>query len=126
MYQYYNPNPEKNRVGDCTVRAITKATGDTWDKTYIGLCAEGFAMCDMPSSNAVWGEYLKSKGFERFIVPNTCPDCYTVADFCRDNPVGTYILALSSHVVCVKNGTYFDLWDSGDEIILYFWKRKED
>jgi len=28
---YYNPNPDGNRVGDCTVRALCKATGHDWD-----------------------------------------------------------------------------------------------
>ena len=126
MYRPYNSNPKHNRVGDCTVRAISAVTGDDWYKTYTGLCVQGFAMCDMPSSNAVWGEYLKGKGFERYIVPNTCPNCYTVKQFCADNPDGAYLLALSSHVVAAINGDYYDIWDSGNEIPLYFWKRKEE
>ena len=27
-YKPYNPNPARNRVGDCTARAICKATGN--------------------------------------------------------------------------------------------------
>ena len=83
-------------------------------------------MLDMPSANAVWGSYLRKKGFVREIIPNTCPDCYTVEDFCRDNPKGTYILALSGHVVAVIDGKYYDTWDSGDEIPIYYWYRKDD
>ena len=37
-YKYYNPNPMARSVGDCTVRAISKATGQDWEETYIGLC----------------------------------------------------------------------------------------
>lgn len=126
MYIRYNPNPMHNKVGDCTVRAITLATGQTWDDVYLGLCEEGFALCDMPSSNAVWGNYLKKKGFERFVIPNECPDCYTIIRFCEEHPHGTYILALSSHVVCVIDGDYYDVFDSGNEFPIYYWKRKED
>ena len=126
MYKPYNPNPLYNRVGDCTVRAITKLTSDSWDKTYTGLCVQGYAMCDMPSSNAVWGEYLRDTGYERHIIPNECPDCYTVEQFCIDHPTGKYLLALSSHVVTVQDGDYYDLWDSGQEVPLYYWKRKEE
>lgn len=57
--------------------------------------------------------------------PNTCPDCYTVADFCADHPRGVYVLALSSHVVCAENGSYFDTWDSGNEIPLFYWAKEE-
>ena len=31
QFKPYNPNPARNRVGDCTVRAICKATGKCWD-----------------------------------------------------------------------------------------------
>ena len=126
MYVSYNANPDGNRVGDCTIRAISKALNQSWETTYAGIAVEGMRLFNMPSANSVWGAYLKSKGFIRNIVPNECPDCYSVADFCRDNPEGTYILALSGHVVTVINGNYFDTFDSGDEAVIYYWQRKED
>ena len=120
----YNANPEHKNVGDCTVRAISKALGKSWDETYIGLVMQGYMMGDMPSANHVWGAYLREQGFERQILPNTCPDCYTVAQFAEEHPSGTYILALSGHVVCVQNGEWFDTWDSGSEIPLYYWQKR--
>ena len=122
----YNPNPVGLKVGDCVVRALSKALGQDWEQTYIDLCVEGCLRCDMPSANAVWGAYLRRKGFEREIIPNTCPDCYTVEDFCADHPNGTYILALDGHVVSVVDGQYFDTWQSGREVPIYYWHRKED
>jgi hypothetical protein len=79
----------------------------------------------MPSANNVWGAYLKGKGFKRNIIPTECPDCYTVRDFCREHPRGTFILALSTHVVAVINGDYYDTWDSGDETPIYYWFKEE-
>ena len=122
----YNPNPVGLKVGDCVVRALSKALGQKWEETYIDLCVEGCLRCDMPSANAVWGAYLRRKGFERDIVPNSCPDCYTVEDFCADHPNGTYILALDGHVVSVVDGQYYDTWQSGSEVPIYYWHRKED
>lgn len=122
----YNPNPAGAKVGDCVVRALSKALGQDWEQTYIDLCVEGCLRCDMPSANAVWGAYLRRKGFERDFVPNSCPDCYTVEDFCADHPNGTYILALDGHVVSVVDGQYFDTWQSGREVPIYYWHRKED
>lgn len=110
-------------MGDCTVRAISKATGNSWGETYLALCIQGYLDGDMPSSNAVWGHYLRRIGYTRHIIPDTCPDCYTVADFARDHPVGTYILALSGHVVCLQDSTIFDSWDSGEEVPLYYWTK---
>lgn len=125
MWQFYNPNPAGKRVGDCTVRAISKATGQTWEKTYMDLCLQGYIMGDMPTANAVWGAYLKSKGFKQHVMPDTCPECYTVAEFCRDYPTGTYILAISGHVVAIENGTSFDSWDSQEELPVYYWQRED-
>lgn len=124
MWQQYNPNPRCERVGDCTIRAIAKATGQEWDKVYAQLCLQGYIMADMPSANNVWGAYLKKEGYKRYIVPDTCPECYTVEDFCNDFSEGVYILALSGHVVCVTDGDYYDTWDSGKEIPMYYWKKE--
>ena len=81
-------------------------------------------MNDMPSSNAVWGAYLRTRGFRRDVIPNSCPDCYKVTDFCKDNPTGRYILATGNHVVAVINGDYYDTWDSGNEIPIYYWRKE--
>lgn len=125
MFRRYNANPAQLNVGDCTVRAISKATGESWDKTFIWLCVYGFDLKDMQDANRVWGKYLKDIGFRRIEIPDTCPDCYTVKHFCRDFSKGTYILALASHVIAVIDGDYFDTWDSGNELPIYVW-RKDD
>ena len=125
-YESFNPNPSKKRVGDCTVRAVSKALNQSWDKTYVNLCVYGLMLSDMPSANAVWGAYLKNKGFERHIVPNTCPDCYTLADFCNDYPHGIYVVGFDGHVATVIDGKVYDSWDSRNETPIYYWHRKED
>lgn len=122
-WQYYNPNPKSNLVGDCVIRALTLATDLNWDKVYIELTSQGFLLKDMPSSNHVWSVYLKHKGFTRHIIPDTCPDCYTVREFCYDNPEGLFVLATGTHVVTCINGDYYDTWDSGNEIPIYYFKK---
>lgn len=124
-YEYYNPNPTGKNVGDCTVRALTKALRQDWEQTYLGLAIYGFMMRDMPSANAVWGSYLKSKGYARKIIPDTFPDSYTLSDFAEENSEGVFIVALSGHVVCVKDGIIYDSWDSSGEVPLYYWYRRE-
>lgn len=125
MYKKINVNPVCRRGDDCTVRAIATALNKTWEEVYVDLCVYGLKECDMPSSNHVWGAYLLDRGYTRHIVPNTCPYCYTVRQFAEDNPDGTYILALHGHVVCCKDGCYMDSWDSGDEVVVYYWKKED-
>lgn len=127
MSEYFvkcNINPEKKSTGDCTVRAIAVALGQGWEKTYTGICAKGFEMSEMPSTNRVWGAYLRDKGFMRRAIPAELPEDYSVRDFCADTPKGTFILACYGHVVAVIDGKYYDAWDSGDYVPLFYWERR--
>ena len=122
-WQQYNPNPKRSRVGDCTVRAICKATGQDWDTVYTYLCFYGFICKDMSLANDVWGKYLRKQGYKRYLVDDKDQEYYTVEDFCQDNPQGTYILAIDGHVVCVVDGKFYDSWNSGKEIPIYYWTK---
>ena len=125
MWKMHNPNPNGKHVGDCTIRAITKATGKSWDEAYLGICLQGFLMCDMPSNNGVWGAYLRRNGFKRKMLRDDCPDCYTIEDFCRDYPKGTYIVAVHNHVLTIIDGDYYDSWDSSKENPIYYFERED-
>ncbi len=123
-YIFNNPNPKKILVGDCVIRGISILTDKPWEYTYIEILIQGYDMYDMPSSNEVWGAYLKSQGYSKRLIPNTCPDCYTIKDFCEDNPKGRYLLATGTHVVAVIDGDYYDTWDSGNEIPIYYFTKE--
>lgn len=123
MFVLYNPNPTGTNVGDCVIRAVSKAMNQDWDTTYLDLAMIGFEIKDMPSANRVWGSYLRRNGFRRFNLPNTCPECYTVRDFCMDYPYGIFVLATGSHVIAVISGNYYDSWDSGNETVAYLFKK---
>lgn len=125
MFIFTNPNPTKKLVGDCTIRAISIFLQKSWDDIYMDLAILGLCMGDMPSSNGVWSTYLRQNGGARRILPNDCPFCYTVKDFCRENPIGIFLLTTGSHVVTVIDGNYYDTWDSGDEIIINYWVKGE-
>lgn len=121
----YNANPDGNDVIDCTVRAISLVLGQDWNRTFIELCLQGFIMKNMPNSNEVWGAYLKTKGFRRRAIPDECPECYTVRDFCRDHPRGVFLLALDKHVVAALDGDYYDTQNSGSCVPLYYWYKEK-
>lgn len=123
-YLYYNPNPLNKVELDCTVRAISIVLDKTWDEVYHDLSQVGFELAAPFVSNHVWGAYLRRNGFKRYIIPDTCPDCYTVKEFSLDNPLGVYLVATEGHVVAIKNGNYYDTWDCGGEIPIYYWKKE--
>lgn len=119
-----NPNPQGKMVNDCTIRAICLATDKPWEEVAAHTFSAAFDRADMPSSNAVWGAYLKEIGWERKTIPDTCPYCYTIADFTEDHPDDTYIVCADGHVVCVKNGAILDTWYSGDLTALHYWEKE--
>ena len=125
MFEMWNPSPIGARVGDCAVRAVSKALETDWETAYTLLCLKGFELYDMPNSNSVIDALLSEYGFERSVVPNSCPHCYTVADFAEDHPSGSYVLGTGNHVVCVTDGTINDSWDSSNEVPIYYWSKKE-
>lgn len=126
MYKKYNPNPAGRNVGDCAVRAISKALDTDWESAYNLIADAGFEMGDMPSSDSVWGAVLRRCGFYRQAIPNSCPDCYTAEDFTRDHPHGVYVLAFGGHVATIVDGVLYDSWDSSGCIPVYVWYRKEE
>ena len=126
MWQYTNLNPKGKSVGDCTIRAIGIATDKGWMETYLDLCLFGLLMADMPSANAVSTAYLKNKGFRRRTMPDDCPDFYTIEDFCKDHPKGTFVIGTGSHLTTVIDGCLWDSWDSRNETPVYYFEKMED
>lgn len=123
MYIYYNPNPAGKAAGDCVIRAICKAFEADWATIYAALSLQGYMMSDWGNSDPVWGAYLRSKGFVRYSLPNTCPDCYTAEDFAQDHQQGTYILGTGRHAVAVVDGVIYDTWDSSGEVPIFYYER---
>lgn len=116
-YRYFNPNPNGTNVGDCAIRAICAATGKEWDDVFVSLSVQAYSLKDMPSANRVWGRYLKQLGYVRHTIQEYD---MTVEEFAETHEHGKYILCLDGHVVCVDNGYYYDTWDSGDGIPIYY------
>lgn len=124
MWEEYQPNPAGRNVGDCAVRAVAKALDTDWETAYMKLSLAGFQMCDMPSSDSVWGAVLRQNGFTREAIPNSCPECFTAEDFCVSYPKGTYVLGFGGHTACVRDGVLYDSWDSSKEIPQFFWRKE--
>ena len=125
MWIYTNPNPAGRNVGDCSVRAVSVALNVDWETAYAMIAKVGYQMADLPSSDAVWGAVLRKNGFYRKAIPDTCPECYTAEDFCKENPKGVFVLGFGGHVATVIDGNVYDSWDSSHEIPQYYWYRKE-
>lgn len=123
-YVFVNPNPEGKLVDDCVFRALSIVLDTDWESVYARLSTLGFMYHDRPDANYVWAKLLEESGFKRHVIPDTCPDCYTVRRFTDEHPEGTYLLATGTHVIAVQDGDYLDTFDSGDYVPVYYWKKE--
>lgn len=71
-FVYYNSNPlKKNTMGDCSVRALSKALNLSWDEAFDILVDNARLRADMPNSNANIDEVLSDFGFHKDEFPQT-------------------------------------------------------
>ena len=124
MYIYFNPNHKRTDTTDCVVRALCKITGQSWHDVYWDLCDIGAELMAWGDTMLIWGTYLNRLGFVREVIPNTCPHCYTDADFAADHPYGDYGVATEDHLVAVSRGNIYDSWDSSDAIPAYYYEKR--
>lgn len=123
MFIFLNPNKCGINTGDCVIRALSIAMDKDWNEVYVDLCAVGYSMCDWGNANRCWSEYLRYYGYKCKAIPYENNSRYTVRDFAADHTDGSFVVATGSHVVAVIDGSYYDTWDSGNEVpIYYFYK----
>lgn len=124
MYVQYQPNPQNKRTDDCVIRALTKALNVDWDTASIYAIVQQIRDSDLYVKNYVWGNLLLRNGFSKHPLPDTCPDCYTVKDFCNDYKQGLYVLGTGDHVLTVLDGDYYDSFDSGNMIPIVYYRKE--
>lgn len=127
-WKKYNPNPKSRNIGDCTLRSYCAAFDISWDKAFdiaSKIAKEDSSMIQYVAPK-ILTEYFKCEIDEDYKKTKT-KDRITVNNFAMTHPYGTYILHVRSHQVTVKNGEYWDSWDSGDKKVdkIYIVPKKE-
>ena len=118
-YKFLNLQPLGERKEDCVCRAISLATGLNYyiieEKLYlIGElfnCEKLCVCCYKHLLDYVFG-YERVNGYKGF----------TINDFIKENPEGTYIIRVDGHLTCVTNGLILDTWDCGECLIDIIWE----
>ena len=112
----YNPNPKSRNIGDCTLRSYCAAFDISWDKAFdiASKIAKENASMIQYVADKVLIDHFNCEIDESFSKVKA-KDRINVNNFAMTHPYGTYILHVRSHQVTVKNGEYWDSWDSGDK-----------
>ncbi len=121
-FVFKNPHPEGLRVGDCIKRAIVIATDINYHDIQVML-NRFKKVCAHPYD--YWKEFIvdvlggiKHSGDMQHEYHGRR---YTVDEFASEWPKSKAILRCSKHLVCSKDGNYYDTWDSGDKGVYIAW-----
>ena len=115
MYKYYNANAVNRYEDDCVIRAISCATGKSWDYVY-----------DYLSDIAQYeGTLLDKKDFVIRYLDRTykrLPSIKgTVGYVSSLYPNNTLLISMRSHLTCSKAGTVYDTFDCRNKESEYIW-----
>ena len=124
-WKWYQPND--HRTGDCVIRSISKYFDITWLEAFdmlVPIAREmrenmGRVMLDTKGNvdkfGLEWHGVPIQKGRKR----------PTVEKFAKEHSAGRFIVKVSNHVVTVKDGYYWDIWECGDCAIYGYWTDKQ-
>ena len=130
-YKYYQPNKKdlKDKCGDCSIRALTMFFDCTWLEAFDMLVS--YARETQQMLNALPNIKLlmedKKVPYTSIYEPRV-KNKETVDSFAKSHKKGVYILyvrvGFNTHLVCVKDGIYYDTWDCGSRIVYGYWVKE--
>lgn len=128
-FQYYQPNEKdlKDKYGDCTVRALSKALNCTWLEAFdltIPICRREQVTNLFDAPSVIERTFLAELGFDYHGISNKKGTRRpTVDEFAKTHPKGTYILNVANHEVACVNGKYYDTWDCGYKSLYGYYEK---
>lgn len=120
-FKYTNPHPKKKKnLGDCSIRALSIATGKDWLTIYDELAAIGREILAPQGSMEAINIYMERIGTK--IPVKVDGKRLTAKDLCALRGSHTYVIRTAGHVACVKNKKLRDTWDSSTKSGYIVWK----
>lgn len=108
-YRYLNVNPEHLRENDCVIRAITFATNLPYESVKEKLWMTGKLLNCTDTCVVCYRHLIESVfGFE----PMYIEEGIYPAEFADMYPIGTYLVRMEGHILPIRDGTIYDIFDS--------------
>ena len=126
-FKYFQPNSKdlKDNYGDCSVRAICKAEGLAWLDAYDFMYQVSRKVQCPLNVKTGYEAILKELGYVYTGISNRRGTKRpTVQSFARDHKTGTFICVVANHYVAVKDGFFYDTWDSGNCCLYGYWEKE--
>ncbi len=114
-YRYYNANARGKIDEDCFIRALSSATGKSWDYVYehvSDLAQENGTMID----NAEFIVNYLDRRYMRIPVYDE-----TIGELADEYPDDILLITTRGHITCSKYRTIVDIWDCTDKPAEFCW-----
>lgn len=115
MYKFYNNNVLGLFENDCTIRAISTATGNSWDDTYEHLSNIARINGKMMDDKDFIINYLDDRYKRVYNIPETVG---MTAGMYPDNVL---LITMNGHITCSKYGVIYDSFDCRNRKTEYCW-----
>ena len=115
MYKYYNANAVGRLDEDCVCRAISCATGKSWDYVYEHLSDLAQEDGTMFDNSQFVRDYLDRR-YERIPVYGE-----TVGEISYMYPDNILLITMKGHITCSKYATIYDTWNCSNKEAEYVW-----
>lgn len=116
----FNANPKDRNVGDCVIRALSKATGKSWEEVYDDLYVIGRKKKRMMNDPHTYKEFLKNNNFTiqpaerdfngKVLLVEEFAD--QISKFQKDR---IFIIHTRKHLTVVINGDIYDTWNTSKQ-----------
>lgn len=115
MYKFYNANAVNRYEDDCVIRAISCATGVSWDHVYDYLSDIAQYEGTLLDKREFVIDYL-DRTYERI---NGLEG--TVGYISSLFPHNTLLITTPGHIVCSKNSVIYDTFDCRNRPVEHVW-----
>lgn len=116
-YINYNANPKNLKTSDCVIRALSKATGKSWDEVYKELFEIGYKKKRLLNDSHVYNQFLKDNHFIKSSAKrNSDGKMITIEDFTKQSDSKkVYVIHTRKHLTVVMNNDIYDTWNTSRE-----------
>ena len=127
FYNYININPKGKYGGDCVVRAIALATGQSWEETVRDMTEFGIKKGLVLNDKKLYPLYLEYKGFAKMSEPRYVDNTkMSVREWIRHRGIvwikkKIIVNVGSHHLSAIIDGKINDTWDCSDNTMHQWW-----
>ena len=122
-FTYYNRNPRGLKTSaDCVARAISVATGYSWENTINSITAHAIKMGRVFNEKEAYGSWLENEGWTKMPqLKKANNKRYTIKEFQKLHPEGIIIIKVSGHLTVIEDGILYDTWNCERASVGNYW-----